>query len=380
MSELNVYKHIRYATAGRFCEPELIAYNNVVRSEACACPQNPFRLDFIMGAADQLKQSEDCLFMNIYTPVNADKLPVMVWFHGGAYIAGSSEDSAYNAESLAAEGNIIVVTVSYRLGVFGYLHNEPKGITNLGLKDQITALRWVQRYIGQFGGDKHRVTIAGQSAGGHSVATIIANTTEPLFSQAIVQSAPLGMQTDSKTAETIYRQFCKILGKDPLAATTDELLNAQRHYIAQSKSMMPFSPLNPGFWANTVNPHLKRVFITYQQNETTPFVALALHHERNFGSWLDWLAAKFSSQKVFVRPNIHYADYLRNQNISVTLQCLDWQPAGSPFGACHCLELSLLFGSWQRWQGAKMLGNTTEQEWRERATQLRHQWAVFVKG
>ena len=76
--------------------------------------------------------------------------------------------------TLAQEGHIVVVTVTYRLGAFSYLHDEANGMVNLGLKDQIMALRWVQRYITSFGGDPARVTIAGQSTGGHSVAAIIA--------------------------------------------------------------------------------------------------------------------------------------------------------------------------------------------------------------
>ena len=103
--------------------------------------------------------------MHIIKMYDADGLPVMVWFHGGAYVSGSGESPNYDPDDLVGEGRVVVVTVSDRLGIFGYC--TPRGVDedNLGLRDQLLALRWVHDNIAAFGGDPARVTLFGQSAG-----------------------------------------------------------------------------------------------------------------------------------------------------------------------------------------------------------------------
>ena len=121
--------------------------------------------------------SEDCLYLNVWTPAkNADdKLPVMVFIHGGAFAEGTGSDPLYNGTALARKG-VVVVTLNYRMGALGFLTHpqlDKESITNssgnYGLLDQQAALRWVQKNIGAFGGDPSRVTIFGQSAGGSSI-------------------------------------------------------------------------------------------------------------------------------------------------------------------------------------------------------------------
>jgi para-nitrobenzyl esterase len=147
-------------------------------------------------ASDLGAMSEDCLFLNVWAPANAQKAPVMVWIHGGAFAGGSSSEKLYNGTKLAGHG-IIVVSINYRLGVFGWLaHPElsaesPLKISgNYGLLDQIEALRWVKANIGAFGGDPSNVTIAGESAGGLSVLYLMASPpARGLFAKAIAESS-----------------------------------------------------------------------------------------------------------------------------------------------------------------------------------------------
>jgi len=122
--------------------------------------------------------SEDCLYLNVWTPAKSDKerLPVLVYFYGGGFVAGSGDEPRYDGEGMAAKG-IVAVTVNYRLGVFGFLaHPEltkesPHHASgDYGLLDQAAALRWVSQNIAAFGGDPKRVTIAGESAGSASVS------------------------------------------------------------------------------------------------------------------------------------------------------------------------------------------------------------------
>ena len=382
MSEaIKIYRHIRYAFAARGGEPQLADYQPSNEGSPCACPQNPFRMDFLIDTSERLPQSEDCHFLTIYSPAeNGERLPVAVWFHGGAYLTGSGESGIYDASTLAQEGHIVVVSVSYRLGAFGYLHDEVNGMVNLGLKDQIVALRWVQQHIGAFGGDSTRVTIAGQSAGGHSVAAIIANTTEPLFTQAIIHSAPLDMQTSNQMAKRMYRDFSELLDKPFVEATTEKVLLAQHMYRRQSRSMMPFSPLNPGYYNLPPNPALQRVWFTYQCDDASPFVAMVLHHEARFGSVLDYLATRIATNVVFAHPAKRFARHLQRAGVDVSVLCLDTRPEGSPFGACHCLEIAWLFGAWQRWKTAPMMGTMSQAQWQQQSCLFRQRWTDFVKG
>ncbi|MBT2208221.1 carboxylesterase/lipase family protein [Actinomadura sp. NEAU-AAG7] len=149
------------------------------------------------GLVDEASTDEDCLFLNVTTPRHTGKrrLPVMVWIHGNGFISGAA--SLYGAKRLAAEGDVVVVSPNYRLGIFGFLthpaldHGKARNLSgNFGLEDQQAALRWVRRNAAAFGGDPGNVTIFGESAGGTSVcAQLAAPSSAGLFHRAIVQSA-----------------------------------------------------------------------------------------------------------------------------------------------------------------------------------------------
>ena len=148
----------------------------------------------LFGAPDAV--SEDCLYLNVWTPAKAaaERLPVMVWIYGGAFTSGMTSIPAYDGAPLAEKG-VVLVSVSYRLGVFGFLAHPDlskeggRGSGNYGLQDQIAALRWVKNNIARFGGDPNRVTIFGESAGGISVSMLAASpAAKGLFHRAISQS------------------------------------------------------------------------------------------------------------------------------------------------------------------------------------------------
>ncbi len=148
------------------------------------------------------KLSEDCLYLNIWMPASSyfqsatkEKYPVMVWIHGGGFVSGGSSQKIYDGSALAKQG-IIVVTINYRLGRFGfYAHpalqkeNEENKWANYGIMDQIAALQWVQKNITEFGGDIHNITLFGESAGGASIITLMTiKDAQGLFNKAIIQS------------------------------------------------------------------------------------------------------------------------------------------------------------------------------------------------
>lgn len=161
---------------------------------AARCMQQPVFSDMVFRSGGM---SEDCLYLNVWTPAakKGEKLPVLVYFYGGGFIAGDGSEPRYDGESMAAKG-IVVVTLSYRLGVFGFFaHPEltkespQKASGNYGLLDQAAALAWVNKNIAAFGGDPKKVTIAGESAGSFSVsAQMISPLAKNLISGAIGES------------------------------------------------------------------------------------------------------------------------------------------------------------------------------------------------
>jgi para-nitrobenzyl esterase len=159
---------------------------------------------------------EDCLNLNVWTPPPSnERRPVLVWIHGGGFVNGSGD--IYAARQLASRGNIVVVTINYRLGALGFLAHPALGpagaVGNYGLADQQAALRWVRDNIANFGGDPGKVTIAGESAGGMSVCDhLVAPGSAGLFRAAIIQSAPCQAQAASPAAEKSSLDYAAELG------------------------------------------------------------------------------------------------------------------------------------------------------------------------
>ena len=169
-------------------------------------------LDAILPSPPQ-PQSEDCLFLNIWTPGLDDAArPVMVWIHGGAFTLGSGSDRLYSGAHLAARGDVVVVTINYRLGVLGFLHEPALGETNFGMRDMVAALRWVQDNVANFGGDPDNVTIFGESAGGAAVACLLVSPEAQGLAHAAIGMSTAGdhsilFEGTRPTTEQLYAQL-----------------------------------------------------------------------------------------------------------------------------------------------------------------------------
>jgi len=204
----------------RFCSPQPVTPWTGVRPALRSGGAATQRIG-VSGSAHRLGETlgEDCLYLNVYAPraarTDGRPRPVLVWVHGGAYTSGSG--ALYSGGGLAEEGDVVVVTINYRLGVFGFV-DLGSAVTsdvpsNLGLRDQVAALRWVQDNIAAFGGDPTRVTVAGESAGSVSVSLLVSSPhTVGLFRAAIMQSGSFTLVHGEETRVEIARHYARILG------------------------------------------------------------------------------------------------------------------------------------------------------------------------
>ena len=246
-SEIRIFKGIPFATPPvgnlRWRAPQAVAHWDSVRQADAfgpVCMQNSGG-----GGGDQ-KVSEDCLYLNVWTGAKSagEKRPVMVWIYGGGYNTGSGSQPDYDGEALAKKG-AVVVTINYRLGVFGFFsypeltrESDRRGAGNFGLLDSIAALQWVQKNIAAFGGDPKRVTIFGESAGAGLVANLMVSPqAKGLFHRAIGESsswttATIGKLNTLAEAEQAGVKYADGLGAKSLAELrakpADQILKAGR--------------------------------------------------------------------------------------------------------------------------------------------------------
>eukprot|EP01053_Blabericola_migrator_P001159 Blabericola_migrator_1__1158@NODE_129_length_13297_cov_112_007559_g114_i0_p3_GENE_NODE_129_length_13297_cov_112_007559_g114_i0NODE_129_length_13297_cov_112_007559_g114_i0_p3_ORF_typecomplete_len544_score65_17COesterase/PF00135_28/2_9e83Abhydrolase_3/PF07859_13/1_3e13Chlorophyllase2/PF12740_7/0_00021Esterase/PF00756_20/0_0045Say1_Mug180/PF10340_9/0_024Chlorophyllase/PF07224_11/0_41_NODE_129_length_13297_cov_112_007559_g114_i039635594 len=269
---------------------------------------------------DLAESDTECLSLNIYVPVNiADiaaeapqsvgKLPVLVWIHGGGFASGAG--GAYGGESMAAEGSVIVVTVNYRLGVFGFLNlnaafsgtYDETGYPldndfdpNVGLYDQLAALQWIHRNIAFFHGDSHNITIAGSAAGAACCAMHLTHQlSQPYFQKVILHSGSLTMCDDYEASRDKAVRFLNILkkktGKNALVELKEFLLTSDAEVLQDMlteavEQSREFYPLGPWFGGSSAMPQSreialsampgdKSVLIGYNRDEANLWLVLA---------------------------------------------------------------------------------------------------------
>ncbi|MCV7111895.1 carboxylesterase family protein [Mycolicibacterium setense] len=394
---------VRYGTAKRFAVAEPPAAWSGVRDatqSGPACPQRPSRLGWVTGnVLDGLSTDENCLVLTVTAPADAHRLPVMVWFHGGAYVAGSGESAKYDAGALVRTGNVVVVNVSYRLGIFGYLAPPGAGEDNLGLRDQILALRWVHDNIAAFGGDAGNVTAFGQSAGAHSVwSLMLSKDAAGLFHRAILQSAPLELDhgRDDMAQKMVAAMATSLAGADPAEVSVERLLAAEGAAVAAAQGLgllsgLAFAPRlgrgplpDPEDVPDAIADAAGRVelLVGYTKDDAAPFAAMdARVYRLSRVPVLGHLAMRAGSAAVtkqaFAGPAERLAAAWRAHGGRVGTYRFDWAPDGAPLGACHCMELPLLFGSPQTWADAPMLGPQRAVD-AQLSAEMRTRWTQFA--
>jgi para-nitrobenzyl esterase len=262
---VSVFRGIPYAAPPvgplRFAPPQrVMAWQNVrdATRDGPIAPQGRSRLAHVMGDFER-PQSEDCLTLTLWTPeADSAKRPVLVWIHGGAFSSGAGSLAWYSGEEFVTQDDIVVVSINYRLGALGFLYLPGISDGNLGLLDQIAALRFVRENIAAFGGDPDNITLVGQSAGAASIAILMTMPeAQGLFRRAIMQSTPFGrMSRNSEDAHRIGRRLLDVLGLDlnerdkVLALPASHFVAAQSEVARAEKNFAdaqaPFGPVIDG--------------------------------------------------------------------------------------------------------------------------------------
>jgi para-nitrobenzyl esterase len=428
-----VFRGVPYAAAPvgdlRFSPPQPVsAWRDVrdAREDGPIAPQGRSRLAHVMGDFER-PQSEDCLTLNIWTPApDSAKRPVLVWIHGGAFASGSGSLAWYSGERFAANGDVVVVSINYRLGALGFLCLPGVSGGNLGLLDQLAALRFVRDNIAAFGGDPDNITAVGQSAGAASIAILM---TMPqaggLFRRAILQSTPFGrMSRTLEDSHRIGRRLLEVLGLKPEDAGQLKSLPFARFVAAQGEvarlekkfadAMAPFWPvIDGGVFPGEVAPALKAgagagidIMIGTTREEMAAFycidgdVAKADHAaiEGVFASVLKSghrpyydeirrmraattnaaLLGDLMTDAMFRIGSLRMAEWRADQGRPAYVYQFDWQsPAG--FESCHCLEIPFVFNNFANWTDSPMLTGANPAEIEGLGQAMHGAWIAFAR-
>ncbi len=322
------------------------------------------------------EMSEDCLTLTVWTPAaDAKRRPVIVWIHGGGFSNGAGDLAWYDGSSLAAKEDVVVVGLNYRVGALGFM--RARGVTpgNLGLMDQELAVRWVSENIDSLGGDPKNITLMGQSAGGLSIALLLAHGTLPPVRRAVLLSAPLGAtMLNVATAERVGDAYVRALGLDPDADDVGEevrrmpeeaLMQAQgaaaafflKEIAKFPDTAPPYMPVAGGAWVSEIG------------GLPAALAAAAARCDVLIGTTRDEAASFFPdtwepeiTAKQFEQPAIRWAQHAAAAGRTVYLFRFDWASEASGFGAAHCIELPFVFDTVDAFADAPMLAGASRSD------------------
>jgi para-nitrobenzyl esterase len=400
---LTILRGVRYATAARFAPPVPQRPWSGVRDaleHGPISPQSPTRAGSPLGPSEIREQSDDCLSLTVVTPgADGARRPVLVWLHGGSYRTGAGSWDRYRGDRLAREGDVVVVGVNSRLGALGYLRLPGVSEGNLGLLDQLLALRWVRENVAYLGGDPDNVTVVGQSSGAHSIACLLGvPSARALFRRAVLQSPPLGLGLASTAAaQRIGERFLGHLGQDPREAPLEEILAAQQRTerdlagptgMRFSPVYLPVAGVDPlpasDQWRTACEQGAAglELVLGTTRREVAYFLAGNPIARRLplVGRAVEDLVIRLATRSVFARPARRFAGRLAGAGAAVHVYRVDGSSAAGPYRSCHCGDLPRLLGDEQAWAASPMLHG---QEWADidaGGRPMRAAWLAFAAG
>ena len=424
-----VFRGVPYAAAPvgelRFAPPQPVVWKETrdATRDGPVPPQGRSRLAHVMGDFER-PQSEDCLTLNIWTPAaDGKKRPVMVWVHGGAFSSGAGSLPWYSGERLARNGDVVVVSINYRLGALGFLCLPGVSPGNLGLLDQIAALKFVRDNIAAFGGDPDNVTVVGQSAGAASIAILMTMPlAQGLFRRAILQSTPFGRPARTlEDSHRIGRRLLEVLGvqaNDLKSVPFAKLVAAQGEVGRLEKkfadTQAPFWPVIDGdVYPGEVAPALAAgagrdvdIMVGTTREEMAAFYGIDPDIPKADTAAIEGMfAAMFPSghraiydetRRMRASPgnaallgdlmtdvnfrmgSLRFAEARADQDRPAYVFQFDWQsPAG--FEACHCIEIPFVFNNFEHWTDSPMLKGGDAGQMRGLAEAMHGAWLAFAR-
>ena len=427
-----VWKGIRYAKAPvgalRFSAPQQPDnWTGVKDATAFGLVATQMR----RGLVGKTPQGEDCLSLNIWSPgADGKKRPVMFWIHGGGFIGGAGSSDLYDGTQMVQKGDVVLVTINYRLGPLGFLYfNDLPGgkgnfDNNLGIRDQVAALKWVKQNIAAFGGDPNAVTIFGESAGGISVETLMAlPEAKGLFKKAIVESGPAGDVWSPATATRFTKLFLNELRvpTDSLAKLRTIPVDSFNSAMVRLFKIIKADPTLPKTMAPTVDgSYLPVDLLTAIKNGTSGNVDLLIgtnHDEATLFALKRLQMApvteaqlkpymvrfKTDEQKrlieayknypsrngilelitdgIFTMPSVNFAE-LQSAHAPTYMYRFDWtsQPLKwVGLRSCHGLELPFVFGTFKTSLGKKVLLLSNHKKIFRISAEMQQAWINFAK-
>ncbi len=415
----------------RFSPPRPVSAWTGVRdasSHGNIAPQPPSPLRQAIGESTEPPQGEDCLSLTISTPaINQEKRPVVVWLHGGHYMTGAGSLDWYDGAELSKDGNLVIVGVNYRLGAFGFLHYPGVSDGKMGIQDILAALKWVQDHIAHFGGDPDQVTVMGQSAGAHAIMCLLAmGEARGLFQRAILQSGPASLAplSEAKAFENGSRllDILNVNQREPqeITAQLNTLPPAQiiqaSGKLAQEiarfgQITLPFMPVldslsSPDRFiemaakgageagvdliigtnreeANILLGNMKAVdpamvnerFVALTGKEET----IERYRRRRPGGTTIELVSDLITDYTFLLPSLRLAEGVHKAGSRAWIYQLDWAPLGSPFKACHGIELPFIFGNFEAYKDVPILQGANPEIIAGLITAIRSAWIGFMQ-